>query len=133
MYHAFQMQRGHLEPSPSNTSLAASLMHAMYRSLAQSPYYSRNPVGSPQLLDFGLFVLSDDLRDAGAVRRTIAGFPDTVYADYAPGVSSITDPLIHDATQHADSDFDAFGHFWASVELVAEARCHRPTLIISDF
>ena len=123
LYDAFQMQREHLQPQPSNLSLGASMMHALYRSLSRWPYYG--PAGSgtsPRQQDFGLFILADDARDVRAAELSVGGFPETFFARYTVGVNFVTDPMTHDPYQRPASDRDAFAHLWASVELAAEAR-----------
>lgn len=125
LYDAFQMQRAGVMNS---TSLPASLMHAMYRSLSRFPYYGAwqhagHPLVSTRQQDMGLFILASDLEDVEVAQTSVAGFPNTLFANYRPNaVSMITDPLTHDPGQRPDSDRDAFVHFWASVELAAGAR-----------
>ena len=125
-YDAFQMQRERLQPQPSNSSLAASMMHALYRSLSRPPYYGPYGVTSgrqgARQQDFGLFIFADDARDVRAAELSVGGFPDTFFARYTVGVNFVTDPITHDPRQRPASDRDAFAHLWASIELAAEAR-----------
>jgi len=125
LYDAFQIHR---EPNASDVSLAASLVHGLYRSLSRFPYFGRSsrdgrtPAASPRQQDMGLFILADDLSDVSAIKRSASGFPNTFYDRYVVGMSFITDPLTHDPALSPHSDADAFAHVWASVELAAEAR-----------
>lgn len=125
LYDAFQIQR---EPNASEDSLAASLVHGLYRSLSRFPYFGRSsshghiPAASPRQQDMGLFILADDVSEVAAIKRSASGFPNTFYDKYVVGMSFITDPLTHDPTRSPHSDAGAFAHVWASVELAAEAR-----------